>query len=89
MRKILLATAAAAALAGAAIGAQAMPGQSSVGTAVDSLNLIENAQFTFEGRRHCWYGRGWHGPGWYWCGYATRRGHGWGGPEGWNGWHRR
>lgn len=38
------------------------------------------------GHNHCWYGNGWHGPGWYWCGYANRRGYGWGGPAGWNGW---
>jgi len=53
---------------------------------VDELNIVENAQFIYEGREHCWYDRGWHGPGWYWCGYAFRRGYGWGGPVGWRGW---
>ena len=38
------------------------------------------------GRNYCWYGNGWHGAGWYWCGYAARRGYGWGGPRGWNRW---
>jgi hypothetical protein len=44
------------------------------------------AGFVFEGHKHCWYADGWHGSGWYWCGYARRKGHGWGGPEGWQGW---
>jgi hypothetical protein len=43
--------------------------------------------FSFGGHRHCWYDDGWHGPGFYWCGYAHRHGRGWGGPEGWHGWH--
>jgi hypothetical protein len=38
------------------------------------------------GRHYCWYRGGWHGAGWYWCGYAARRGYGWGGARGWNGW---
>ena len=42
--------------------------------------------FLFEGHKHCWYEKGWHGAGWYWCGYATREGKGWGGPEGYQGW---
>jgi hypothetical protein len=42
--------------------------------------------YRFGGRRHCWYPIGWHGPGWYWCGYANRRGHGWGGGDGYRGW---
>jgi hypothetical protein len=53
---------------------------------IDELNVVEKAQFIYEGREHCWYDRGWHGPGWYWCGYAFRRGLGWGGPVGWHGW---
>src|SRR5258708_92267 len=40
---------------------------------------IENVQYYFGGRQFCWYPAGWHGPGWYWCGYAFRRGLGWGG----------
>lgn len=42
--------------------------------------------FFFGGHDHCWYDDGWRGPGWYWCGYGYRRGLGWGGPEGYNGW---
>jgi hypothetical protein len=47
-----------------------------------------SADFLFGGHKHCWYDDGWHGAGWYWCGYAHRHGRGWGGPEGWQGWHR-
>jgi hypothetical protein len=49
---------------------------------------IERVQFLFGGRNYCFYDDGWRGPGWYWCGYAFRRGFGWGGGSGWNGWHR-
>jgi hypothetical protein len=57
--------------------------------AIEDLTLIANAQYVWEGRRHCWYPDGWHGPGWYWCGYAWRRGYGWGGPAGYRGWEHR
>ncbi len=49
---------------------------------------LEQAQFLWGGRNYCWYDGGWHGPGYYWCGYAYRRGFGWGGGEGWHGWSR-
>jgi hypothetical protein len=55
-------------------------------TAAKNLKVVEQAQYVWRGRRHCWYNRGWNGPGWYWCGYAWRRGYGWGGPRGWNSW---
>ena len=60
-----------------------------VSPAVDRLTAVEQVQFVYGGRRHCWYPEGWHGPGWYWCGYHHRRGFGWGGEEGWNGWRHR
>jgi len=93
MRKFIFAAAAVTVVAvgGTTISgiAQAAPvGSNGIRTALDKLNIVENAQFIFEGRPHCWYDRGWHGPGWYWCGYAWRRGLGWGGVEGWNGWRR-
>ena len=53
------------------------------------IGLVENVQYLYGGRRHCWYDDGWHGPGWYWCGYRLRQGLGWGGERGWNGWERR
>jgi hypothetical protein len=90
MRKFIFAAAAATALAVSGLAQAAAPGPSNgLGAAVDELNMVENAQFTFEGRRHCWYARGWNGPGWYRCGYHVRQGLGWGGGEGWNGWERR
>jgi hypothetical protein len=53
------------------------------------LGQVEKAQFVFRHRRYCFYPDGWHGPGFYWCGYAWRRGLGWGGPHGWHGWYVR
>jgi len=67
--------------------AQAMP-LSQLGPSANSLMPLEKTQlFIFGGRHYCFYLDGWHGPGWYWCGYAWRRGFGWGGPRGWHGWH--
>jgi hypothetical protein len=54
----------------------------------DELFLTETVQFTWAGRRYCWYNAGWRGPGWYQCGFRLRRGLGWGGPAGWHGWRR-
>ena len=59
-----------------------------LGTVAAGLNPVEQAQFILGGRHYCFYLDGWHGPGFYWCGYAFRRGYGWGGPEGWHGWSR-
>jgi hypothetical protein len=42
--------------------------------------------FVFGGHKHCWSDKGWKGPGWYWCGYENRKGEGWGGAEGYQGW---
>ncbi|MBV8846023.1 MAG: hypothetical protein JO307_24705 [Bryobacterales bacterium] len=56
--------------------------------AADELALMEKVQFTWNGRRYCWYDGGWRGSGWYWCGFNRRRGAGWGGPAGWRGWRR-
>ena len=42
-------------------------------------------QVAYHSRLYCFYSDGWRGPGWYWCGYAFRRGYGWGGPDGWRG----
>jgi hypothetical protein len=56
--------------------------------AADELFLTETVQFSWKGRRYCWYNTGWRGPGWYRCGFRSRRGLGWGGPAGWHGWRR-
>lgn len=42
--------------------------------------------YRHRGVRFCFYPTGWHGPGWYRCGFAWRRGLGWGGVYGWNNW---
>ena len=42
--------------------------------------------YVYGGHRYCFYFNGWHGPGWYRCGFAFRRGLGWGGVYGWNDW---
>jgi len=89
MRNLVFSSAAAIALAAggmmlnstanAAVGSGLTP-------TLDRLDLVEKTEWLFGGHRHCWYNDGWHGPGWYWCGYAHRRGRGWGGPEGYQGW---
>lgn len=70
--------------------AEAMPiSPGGVQSAVDTLTVIEKAQFVIDGRRYCWYDDGWQGPGWYWCGYRWRRGLGWGGGVGWHNWQHK
>jgi hypothetical protein len=64
------------------------PAQLLFGPAVAGSAVLEQAQYLFGGRNYCFYDSGWHGPGFYWCGYAFRRGYGWGGPEGFHGWSR-
>ena len=54
--------------------------------ATDEARLTETVQFMWGGRRYCWSNVGWRGAGWYRCGSHWRRGVGWGGPSGWNGW---
>jgi len=73
-------------LAGAADAGVATTGPS---TAAEGLNVVDQVQFVFGGRQHCWYEDGWHGPGWYWCGYRLRHGRGWAGGEGFRGWKHR
>ena len=95
MRKLMFTVAATALLSASGMlmsgnaGAAVTGPSDAIRAAIGDLNGIENAQFIVGGRRHCWYTRGWNGAGWYQCGYQSRRGRGWGGGEGWNGWHRR
>ena len=80
---------AAALLAAVPTGASALtlPGGGGVAPAIDAIDMTEQAQFyVYSGRRYCFYPEGWHGPGWYRCGFAWRRGLGWGGVYGWNNW---
>lgn len=73
---------------GAVGTAEAAPltGDIKLPTATDML--VQKTQFYWQDREYCWYPGGWRGPGWYWCGHNYRRGYGWGGPHGWNGWAR-
>jgi hypothetical protein len=90
MRKLLFAGATALmSFGGLAVssGAQAAPlSVDPMSDAVQSLSLTQDAQYVYGGRRYCFYPNGWRGPGFYWCGYAWRRGYGWGGAPGWRGW---
>jgi hypothetical protein len=92
MRRLIVLTIAAFLAIGAALlpsRGNALPlaaAAADVRLTTDSLNLVEKAQWAWGGRRFCFYPTGWHGPGWYWCGYAWRRGLGWGGVYGWRGW---
>lgn len=89
VRKLALSLAVAAGLislltlpAEAALGV----GASAAPAALERSSPVEKAQFVWGGRRYCWYSSAWRGPGWYQCGFAWRRGFGWGGPVGWHGW---
>jgi hypothetical protein len=73
----------------AAEPAQAAAAPGALTSAIDTLDLVTQAQYVYGGRRHCWYPNGWNGPGWYWCGYHVRRGYGWGGGAGYRGWDYR
>ena len=81
-----IAISASLALPGVVGQANALPVDRFMATAIPSD--LEQAQFFFGGQNYCWYDDGWHGPGFYWCGYAFRRGLGWGGGAGWHGWQR-
>ncbi len=76
-------------IAGAGLmgSAQAAPAGLSDGTlsAIEHLSIVEPVH-TRRGQNYCWYEDGWNGSGWYMCGYAARKGYGWGGPNGWQGW---
>jgi hypothetical protein len=50
-----------------------------------SIDLTEKTVvYIVDGRRYSFYFDGWNGPGWYRCGYAWRRGPGWGGLYGYH-----
>lgn len=88
--RILLIAATAGILIGAITETKAFtaPAGGGLTDASESLDLAEKAQvFVRAGRRYCFYVDAWNGPGWYRCGYAFRRGLGFGGAYGWNGWY--
>ena len=89
-KRVILAGAAALAMGATAGTASAAPGigidaMKDLGTLASPVEKAQSV-FWFGGRRYCFYWDGWQGPGWYWCGYAWRRGYGWGGAPGWHGW---
>jgi len=88
MRSLSLAIAAGALL----VATQANAGSFPVNKLTDANGngLVDHVAvrvYVHEGNRYCFYFNGWHGPGWYRCGYAFRRGLGWGGVYGWNSWN--
>jgi hypothetical protein len=91
MRKFLfvLVSTAAVGFGGIAAG-HAMPlgaAGNAVKDAADATDHVDQiALYVVRGQRYCFYFDGWHGAGWYRCGYAWRRGLGWGGVYGWQGW---
>src|SRR5262245_39691847 len=89
MRKSLLLALSAATITAASLGsATALPMGGGLRAAVDDIDLTQQtAVYIVEGRRYCFYFEGWKGPGWYRCGYAWRRGLGWGGVYGWRNWN--
>ena len=85
MKRLLLAVALSlAGLASLGAPAQALPRDPLTGLATSPIEDVQ--LYVYGGRRYCFYPDGWRGPGYYWCGYAWRRGFGWGGPMGWRGW---
>ena len=87
MKRLLVTFVALSALGCLSTTATAAPAPQFGPSVLDHMSAVEQAQFIFSDRRYCFYWDGWHGPGWYWCGYAWRRGYGWGGGRGWHGWH--
>jgi hypothetical protein len=59
-------------------------GQAAPGSLTQDVRIVVRR---WRGHRYCFYFNGWRGPGWYRCGWAWRRGLGWGGVYGWNGWY--
>jgi hypothetical protein len=86
MRTLGLAIAAGALLAATQANAGIFPVNNLTGAGSDLVDQVAVRVYVHEGHRFCFYFDGWHGPGWYRCGFAFRRGLGWGGVYGWNDW---
>ena len=86
MRMMALAVAAGAVLAATPASAGSFPVNTLSGIETGVVDTVAVRVYVHEGRRYCFYFDGWHGPGWYRCGFAWRRGLGWGGIYGWNSW---
>lgn len=87
MRSLALAVAAGALLAATQANAGSFPVNTMPGVGSDLIDQVATRVYIHGGHRYCFYFSGWHGPGWYRCGYAFRRGIGWGGVYGWNDWN--
>ena len=86
MRPLTLAVAAGALLVATQANAGSFPVKTMTGVETGLVDQVAVRVYVHEGRRYCFYFDGWHGPGWYRCGFAWRRGIGWGGVYGWNSW---
>jgi hypothetical protein len=86
MRRLTLAVAAGALLVATQANAGSFPVNKLTGAETGLVDQVAVRVYVHEGRRYCFYFDGWHGPGWYRCGFAWRRGLGWGGVYGWNSW---
>ena len=88
MRQSILFSTAVLAFTLSAGASHALPVNSDGGLkpAIEAIDMTEQAAYIIDGRAYCFYYDGWQGPGWYRCGYAWRRGLGWGGAYGWQGW---
>src|SRR5262245_66097648 len=86
MRALTLAVAAGALLVTTQANAGNFPVNKLTGAETGVVDQVAVRVYVHEGRRYCFYFDGWHGPGWYRCGFAWRRGIGWGGVYGWNSW---
>jgi hypothetical protein len=87
MRKSLIALSAAAMMLAGVGSGSAVPINGGLKEAIDNIDLTQHAAvYVVDGRRYCFYFEGWRGPGWYRCGFAWRRGLGWGGVYGWRSW---
>ena len=88
MRTLGLAIAAGALLAATQANAGTFPVNTGLnGAGGDLIDQVAVRVYVHEGQRYCFYFNGWHGQGWYRCGFAFRRGAGWGGVYGWNSWN--
>ena len=86
MRALTLAVAAGALLVATQANAGSFPVNKLTGAETGLVDTVAVQVYVHEGRRYCFYFEGWQGPGWYRCGFAWRRGLGWGGVYGWNSW---
>ena len=86
MRALTLTLAAGALLVATQANAGSFPVNTLNGIETGLVDTVAVRVYVHEGRRYCFYFEGWHGPGWYRCGFAWRRGIGWGGVYGWNSW---